>query len=327
MVISWTWGLMRTVMVTACMVLVGLAGCAESPEVPLEEEEALASGLGIIRGLLVDDRFRPIQLIDDAVTEFQAEGFIIVQETGDQLQTTENGEFESTPLAPGDYTLRFTIEGHEATPQGVRVRAGEATETTVVARRVASGADLLVQREFSVFIPCMFAVVVTPIGACALMDLSGDTTQYVFRMNITDYKDAHFMINELLLNKDAGSLRDGTYMMQMEGPDPEGGATSYNFVTKFIEEGRYDKTIVEKGVADPEIQQDPLLTHGTWEDEMDWVGWRFWGQGLLRKDLNDAGVPVPYGVGPQVAMRAKVLTTFLFTEDRAVAENSCWLCE
>jgi hypothetical protein len=145
-------------------------------------------------------------------------------------------------------------------------------------------------------------------------------------MNISAFPDLTFLVNELLLNKDAGSLQDGTYMMQIEGPDPDEGATSYNFVAKFIEDGRYDKTIVEKGVADASLQQDPILTYGTWEDEMEWIGWRFWGQGLLRKDLNEAGVPVPYGVGLQLGMKATVLTSLFFTDDRATVEGYCALC-
>lgn len=322
---------MRALWTVLTLVMVGLAGCAddggnEGTE-PITPENVEGSTQGIIRGLLVDDRFRPIELTaETGATEFQAKGFIIIQETGHEVRTTANGEFASPALDPGTYTLRFTIAGHEATPQKVTVRAGEVAETTVVARRVISTEDVVITQEFAVFIPCMVGAVVTPIGACALMDLSGDTTRYVFRMNITGFPGLHFLVNELLLNKDAGSLKDGTYMMQIEGPNPEGGATSYNFVSKFIENGRYDKTIVEKGVADPELQQDPILTHGTWEDEMEWIGWRFWGQGLLRKDLNDAGAPVPYGVGLQLGMKATVLTSLFFSEERAAVEAYCALC-
>lgn len=313
----------------AAMLFVGatLAGCAGDGEADPGTGPIQGTAKGVVQGLLVDDRFRPIELTETrATTDFQAQGFILVQETGDQVRTTSNGEFSTPPLDPGTYTLRFTIAGHEATPQTATVRAGEVTEATVVARRVVSTTDVIIQQEFAVFIPCMVGAVVTPIGACALMDLSGDTARYVFRMNISGLQDLTFLVNELLLNKDAGSLMDGTYMMQIEGPNPEDGATSYNFVAKFIEDGRYDKTIVEKGVADPELQQDPILMYGTWEDEMEWIGWRFWGQGLLRKDLNDAGVPVPYGVGLQLGMKAKVLTSLFFTDDRATVEAYCVLC-
>jgi hypothetical protein len=276
------------------------------------------SGKGAMTGLLVDDRFRPLTVGPGALP-----GVILIQETGDELASNENGEFASGPLEPGRYTLRVQITDHEAVPQTFQVRAGEVTELTVIARRVISTDDLVIAQEFAVFIPCMMGAVVTPIGACALMDLSGDTARYVFRMNITAFPNLQFMVTELLLNKDAGSLRDGTYMMQIEGPSQD-GATSYNYVSKFIEEGAYDKTLLEKGVQN-EYQQDPLLNHGVWEGG-DWIGWRFWGQGLLRKDLNDAGAPVPYGVGPQLAMKATVLTTLFFATDRAEVEAYCGLC-
>lgn len=304
------------------MVAVALAGCADDTPETAPVDSVPTTTQGIIQGLLVDDRFRPLTVPGTL------ESGILIQETGDLMETNENGEFQSLPLDPGTYTLRATVPDHEASPETFQVRAGEATDASIIARRIVSTEDLLIQREFTVFMPCMVGAVASPVGACAVMDLSGDSTRYVFRMNITEYTGAHFMINELLLNKDAGSMRDGTFLMQMEGPNPDPlSAQSYNFVGKFIDDGHYDKTIVEKNFQDESLQQDPSLNYGFWNDDMDWIGWRFWGSGLLRNELNDAGVPAPHGVGPQLAIKAKVLTTILFTENRDVAEGSCWFCE
>lgn len=328
--------MMRTeLLVVLLFVAVTLAGCAEEAE-PLDTQQALASGLGGIRGILVDDRFRPLELTDQPRTEFQVDGFIILQETGEQLRTTANGEFESAPLEPGRYTLRFNIDGHEVVPQTVTVAAGEVSETTVVARRTVSSADLIIQDEFAIFIPCTISFIVSPMQADCIPDMSEETTRYVFRMELDENdakRGANFLLTEMLLNKDAGNGLDGSYMMQIEGDSAEhgDGVTSYNYAVKFINEGKYDRVLLQKGV-ESEWQEDPLLTYGVWEDTT-FVRWRFWGQGWFQQELASTLNPViqphwsiGYGAGVQLGMKATVLASMFFTEDPTIPENFCGLC-
>lgn len=176
---------MRALATVALMLAVGLAGCADDSADPSPVTSAPTTTQGVIQGLLVDDRFRPLTVAGSL------DAGILIQETGDLLATNENGEFQSEPLNPGTYTLRATVPDHEASPETFQVRAGEATEASIIARRVVSTEDLLIQQEFTVFMPCMVGALASPVGACAVMDLSGDTTRYVFRMNISAYKGAN----------------------------------------------------------------------------------------------------------------------------------------
>lgn len=172
-----------TVLVAGLASAVALAGCAsddESPE-PVDpgtlNPEELEEGKGAIAGLLIDDRFRPIHLTESPETEFQADGFVLLQETGEQVKTTENGEFVFTDLEPGQYTLRVTASGHEAVPQKVRVEEGVFAEVSVVARRVNSQGSTIITEEYSAFSPCFINFVALSYTADCTADLSGDTAR------------------------------------------------------------------------------------------------------------------------------------------------------
>jgi hypothetical protein len=54
--------------------------------------------------------------------------------------------------------------------------------------------------------------------------------------------------------------------------------------------------------------------------------WFVSGQGLLRKELVDAGSPFGQGVGPQVGLKAQMLVTMFYSDDRTAAEAFCGLC-
>ena len=199
---------MKTMWMVAALVAVGLAGCAEdgtdpTPVVPTDPSE-LEEGTGAIAGILVDDRFRPIHLTDDPQTEFAAAGFVLLQETGEQVQTTENGEFFFVDLDPGTYTIRVTADGHEATPQRVSVKEGVFNEASLVARRVASLGGTIITQEYAVFVACpVDALVVTyanPQGCFA--DLSGDSGRFDFWTDLTTYGDAFTtMVTEAKFNR------------------------------------------------------------------------------------------------------------------------------
>jgi hypothetical protein len=306
--------------VLAMLIALSFAGCVDGEDAPADNlETGLLSGKGAMTGLLVDDRFRPLQVGPGAL-----QGTILIQETGGDLLSNDNGEFSSGALEPGRYTLRIQVEGHEAVPQTFTVQAGEITETTVIARRTVSTDDVVLQVEFSIFIPCTLAFVVSPMQWDCVPDLSGETTRFSFRMTDPELQaGATFLLTEVLLNREAGEAMQGTYMMQVEGQSQD-GVTSYNYVSKFIEEVRYDRVLLERGVNN-EFQQDPLLNYGVWEDT-EWINWRFWGQGFFRKELNDAGVPATYGVGLQTGTKATVLASMFFTTDRSFPEGFCGLC-
>jgi hypothetical protein len=104
-----------------------LAGCAGDGQVVdyenLDNNE-LAEGKGAIAGVLFDDRYRPIHLVPEgeAVSEFQADLFILVQETGPQVLTNENGDF--AVLDPGK--LRKVLAQNSIT-HGKHDQAAEIT--------------------------------------------------------------------------------------------------------------------------------------------------------------------------------------------------------
>lgn len=144
-------------MVAMGLVVVALAGCAQAPDGtgPEDRTKALGAGLGAIAGLLVDDRFRPLELTDKPETEFQRAGFLLVAETGDEVKTNENGEFFVFDLRPGTYTLRPSVKGHEGVPAKVEVRAGAIAEVSLVVRRIASpGEETLFVRDDTLLITC-----------------------------------------------------------------------------------------------------------------------------------------------------------------------------
>ncbi len=191
---------MRTILTVLTLVAIGLSGCTSDDPGPqvvdnvTPEDFVLEAGKGAIAGLLLDDRFRPIELTDDPKTEFQARGFILLQETGQQAKSTENGEFTFVDLEPGTYTLRATIEGHEATPAKVEVEEAVFAESSLQARRVVSTEGLLISYEYAAFSSCgVNAVIIgTPLDCTA--DLSGDTDRAGFTVDYTGYDARHFIM-------------------------------------------------------------------------------------------------------------------------------------
>ena len=117
-------------------VCTALAGCAGAPGGAGGELPELSAGKGAIAGLLVDDRYRPLHLVEQPTAEFEAAGFLLVVETGATVTTDANGEFTVTDLEPGTYTLKPSVEGHEGAPVKVDVAAGQYSEVDLVVRRL-----------------------------------------------------------------------------------------------------------------------------------------------------------------------------------------------
>lgn len=202
---------MKQLLLALLMVTVTLAGCADSNSSSSDVEDdlvdkdtyTLSREQGAIDGLLVDDRFRPVDLEegDGQLGEFQAKGFVLLQETGKRVETNENGEFQFLDLAPGVYTIRVQSDRHEASPKKVEVRAGEFTEQQVLARRVATDNSALISFEYAVFIDCGLVAVIQFTFSCST-DQSGDSFRQGFYADYTSYSDISGLIAEMKANQE-----------------------------------------------------------------------------------------------------------------------------
>lgn len=208
---------------------VALAGCSDGPSGTPATTTPLPSGKGAISGLLVDDAFRPIELTASPSTEFQAKGFVLLQETGDQTKSNANGEFQFAGLDPGTYTLRVSATGHEATPQKVTVTAGEYTEASVVARRTVSTGGFIISYEYAAFVSCGANLIVVGSSFDCTFDQSGDSSREAFTVNYTEYDASYFVMEmrsnnpqyfDVWLQPPGNEFCDGAYQI-MGGPDTD----------------------------------------------------------------------------------------------------------
>jgi hypothetical protein len=227
---------MRAWILMSLLVSVALAGCAgDAPSTGGDDVSStvdrdsfqLQAGRGAVAGLLVDDRFRPIHLVDNPQGEFQTTGFVLLQETGEQVKTNENGEFTFVNLEPGTYTLRVTAAGHEAVPQRTTITEGVFNELSVIARRVVSDAGFILSLEFAAFSSCGINLLVIGTPADCTGDLSGDTERSAFTVDYTDLDVTH-MVQEMRANnpnyfdvwmRPLGQQSVGQAYQIMGGPD------------------------------------------------------------------------------------------------------------
>lgn len=296
--------------------MVALAGCAEEAEPEAEEAVAvdtesfqLEAGKGAVAGLLVDDRFRPIHLTDDPQTEFQAEGFVLLQETGEQVRTTENGEFSFVDLEPGQYTLRVTVEGHEATPQRIQVTEGLFNEISVIARRVTTEANAILTEEFSVFIPCAF--VVPGVGLFTLncvLDLSGDS----FRSSVTKDYSAYDGMTYLVAELKAQNPSNYAFPLRDNGL----GCPCYGRTN--IVDDDWGKVILS---TDPDAAYDGSSEPWTIDKQLN-IGMFFSGDVPLPPNP----VTGPY-VGVKTGIQADFLVSMFMGPPEIDVEGYCVICE
>ncbi len=189
----------RSLLVALFMSSVILAGCTSDDGSDVDGDPADDGTKGTLSGLLVDDNFRPIQLKEEWSGEpgdYQDKGFILITETAERVETTENGEFEVTGLVPGTYTLRVSAEGHEAVQETVQIEAGETSSVTLEARRKVADLSTIITTEYAIFIACNAYATFD-----CTFDASGDTSRPGVFDNFTEYADeVTFATWEVLLN-------------------------------------------------------------------------------------------------------------------------------
>lgn len=312
----------RALLVAALLLTVALAGCTkdkadDDPKTidgKVGDDFVLGAGFGAITGLLVDDRYRPIHLRAEPAGPAQKEGFILLQETGQQVGTNENGEFTFVDLEPGSYRLRVTAEGHEAVPQTVTVVEGEFAEASLVARRMVSTDGSIVTNEFTVFKACEATLIVIGSPVPCTADLSGDTDRDSFIANYAEFEDATYMVTEFLANQ------AGFYEIRLGSNGTIGGCGS-NYAIDEIVDGRYLKIINKLG----EPREENHLTCGNvaWEND-DWFRTILYVDGVGKGILPVFGGG--FGFGVYFAIEGKFIHSVFRGEPEEPIESYCAIC-
>lgn len=344
----------RSESIVAVLIAVSLAGCAgdegTEPVVDFEnlERTELQEGKGAIAGVLFDDRFRPIELKDEgeATTEFQAEGFILLQETGARVLTNENGEFVVLDLDPGTYTLRVTAAGHEAKPQKVRVEEGLFAETSVTARRTVIEAGAVVVEEYMMFVPCTVGYFIQSFIYNCATDLSFENARYAVPRDYTGESNATYLIGEVKA-KDEDRY---TFQIRDTAGSIRWGVDTFD--------GTYSKIILEKGVKN--------IEHNDQERNIPWnntetTEFLLFPGAPREKEISDATAggcnqaiddqlntiddvvpeeeltlgfaPIPrtcqgyQGIGVGLAYEARLIMSLMIGEPQVSVEDYCVICE
>lgn len=308
------------VMMTVLIASVVMAGCASSGsdeddasiEGRVQEDFELDAGRGAISGLLVDDRFRPLHLTADPQTEFQAAGFILLQETGQEVRTNENGEFSFVNLEPGTYTLRITAEGYESVPESVAVESGVFNEVTPMIHRVTSEGSSIVTQEFSVFKACEATLIVIGSPVPCTLDMSGDTDRDRFVADYSEFENATYLVTEFLANQ------QGFYEIRVNNQQGCGG----NYAIEEIVDGDYIKIINEIDVA----REENHLTCGNeaWTNEGAF-GTILYVDGIGKQETTEAGFPT-FGAGVYFAVEGKFVQSVFVGEPEVDLDSYCVLC-
>lgn len=221
-----------------------------------KEDVELESGMGAIAGLLVDDRFRPIHLVDVPTTEFQAEGYILVQELGRDVQTNENGEFTVLNIEPGTYTIRADVSGHEMNPRKITVESGLFAEETFEARRISNSAGTILTEERAGFIPCAVGTpAVNVVSPC--FDSSGDSYRPGTTVNYEEYlsDDPQETMTYIVIE---GKVTESANYNLIARHDDGTSAGGDEYGRYNIEGGDYGKVILQVDeVYDPDMNPNP----------------------------------------------------------------------
>lgn len=277
----------------------------------------LAAGTGAIDGLLVDDRFRPIDLEDRPDTEFQTTGFVLLQETGQQAQTNDNGEFAFVNVRPGTYTLRVTAAGHEATPRTVQVVAGEFAEAQIIARRVASDSATIITQEYTVFIACSLAIVLpVTLNDCDL-DLSGDSNRWSFDADYTAVDEASALVIEMLANAEAQYEVDVWWV-------PDDLVEDAQWYASHIFAGTYTKMVLRHGEANEEHAD--YAANSVWNNDHPFQTDLYIFGELSQEGADATDNYLVGGVGLHLGTKAKFLHSLFVGEPEVDIDSYCLLC-
>lgn len=193
--------------VVAMFVTVMFAGCAgedsTSQEIVDKESFEHSAGKGAIAGLVVDDRFRPIELGEVDAGLYQSLGFVLLQETGETVGTTENGEYTFVDLTPGEYKIRAQSADHEAVPIRVMVVEGEFTDVTIQMQRKISDQTTILTQEYSVFVDCYVNVpgVLWWTELNCFLDMSLDSKRGGFQTDYTAVQNITYVVTEYLFSQ------------------------------------------------------------------------------------------------------------------------------
>lgn len=311
-------------LIVALFVSLAFAGCADNAdnvdqtEFVDKNEFELDPTLGAIAGLLVDDLFRPIELGEEANSQYQDEGFILLQENALEITTNENGEFTIINLEPGRYTLRTQAAGHEASPQSIQVTAGEFTEINIIARRVVEEGSLIITQEQTIFTEC---AVETPAVSSAWLpcsvDLSTDGARTDFRSDYSEYIDtATYMITEATFNQ------EGSYEIGVRRLDDTSGGLGATYYAECYTNEPYIRIQMVPGAL---IEQEDC---GTRNVEFD-MSQEFQTIMFALSDTHDTlrDTPVGSGIGIKLGVRAQVIQSLFLGEPEVDIDSYCVLCE
>lgn len=198
---------MNKLLVAIMLLAVTFAGCADeggkSSEIVDKESFEHAAGKGAIAGLVVDDRFRPIELGETDAGQYQSLGFVLLQETGESVITTENGEFTFVDLVPGEYKIRVQSEDHEGIPIRVTVFEGEFSDVTIQMQRKVSDETTILTQEYSVFVDCYASVpgVFWWTELNCFLDMSLDSKRGGFQTDYTSVQNITYVVTEYLFSQ------------------------------------------------------------------------------------------------------------------------------
>lgn len=311
---------MRTLAVTASLLLLALAGCSDNEsgtsttttETPLPE---LKEGKGGILGLLANDVFRPVP-----------GALVLLQGTGLTATTDANGQFTLVDLDPGTYIVIASAEGHEWAPQNVDVVSGQYTEFEGLGRRLFNQEGQIVWTQYSVFVPCSVSIVESTRTLDCTGDQSGDSYRSGFIADYTGYADATYLVTEMKANHKA-SPSQGAFKVVVR----EEGNGDY-WASKFTVDGDYLRLQMKLGNVSLDDTENRNVA---WENDKKLEtylfpqgGFKTETQGVLDAQCSSSGVCFESrGLGPQTGVKANFVQSLFLGEPEVDVDSYCVLGE
>ncbi|MES2154223.1 MAG: carboxypeptidase-like regulatory domain-containing protein [bacterium] len=225
----------KSILLVALLVATVLAGCGGKGSTVSTQEStlpAVAADKGAIKGLLIDDRYRPIP-----------DALLLLTPVGLTTTSDIEGVFLFTDLKPGAYVLQVQSKDHEAAPKNIDVVAGQYTEVEAPARRIFSDLGAVITTEYSVFVDCAVATPAATANPGCVPDSSGDTHRFGFDVDYRPYgKNITYLVTEMLANHKASSTNGALKVVVRDS----GGGDPY-FASKFTIDGDYLKLTMKYG--------------------------------------------------------------------------------